>query len=332
MSDLAPEMDDEFEEDLEDEALDEQPDDEAPVSIEDRARAMGWKPQSEYRGDPRRWTDAATFIAHGEEELPILRDQNRRMSERLARNEGQMATMQKSLTEQAQAVKDAIALARRADEAGYQRALRELKAQEREAASTGDVETFDQVQEQIKALETTRATVETPAAPVEDPPAAPPPQALAPEINAFIRENADWFNDATRPYLRDAMIAMHNAVIKEDSTVPVAEQLVLAKERMAAAYPEILGDEDGEQMPAPTPPRRPARRPASALPPSAPVPPRRPGASPFDAITDQVERDEAKRAFESLKRHDPDMTAREYMTIYSNPHVDTLELRRQRKK
>ncbi len=331
MSEAADDLDDDFDDTIDaDEGLDEQPDDEAPVSIEDRARAMGWKPQSEYRGDPRRWTDAATFIAHGEEELPILRDQNRRMSERLARNEGQMATMQKSLTEQAQAVKDAIALARRADEAGYQRALRELKAQEREAASTGDVETFDQVQEQIKALETTRAAVEAPAAPVEDPPAAPPPQALAPEINAFIRENADWFNDATRPYLRDAMIAMHNAVIKEDSSVPVAEQLVLAKERMAAAYPEILGD--GEEMPEPAPRPRPARRPASALPPSPPQPPRRPGASPFDTIADPAERDEAKRAYASIKRQDPDITPAEYMKMYDNPHIDALELRRQRKK
>ena len=76
--------DDLFDPNAPDDEEDGEDDDPPEITLEQRARAMGWKPLAEYRGDPRRWTDAAEFIRKGEEELPVLRDQSRR----IGRNNG----------------------------------------------------------------------------------------------------------------------------------------------------------------------------------------------------------------------------------------------------
>ncbi len=315
---------------------------ETEVSVEDRARAMGWKPlpadphnptRDEYRGDPRLHRSADEFIAHGEREWPVLRESNRRMSEKLARLEPEVGTLRNTIAEQKEAIAAAMTLARRADQRGYDRAVTELKEQRRAAVEAGDVEAHDQVQEQIDTMERERAKAEEPAAPTPTPEPTPEPKRPIPEIEAFIQANP-WFNDARRPYLQTAMIGMHNAVIAEKRIGPLADQLAEALERLQAAYPEIApaaAETDEDEMPQPPAPR-PARRAPSALPPSAPMGQRRAAVSPIDRIADTAERAQARQAFLSMKRQDPDFTEGEYMALYDDPHADALELRRQRKK
>lgn len=330
MSHLEPDLDDE---EIDDADLG-PTDDDAPLSGPERARVMGWKPFDEYRGDPRKWTDWQEFIRKGEEELPVMRDNNRRMVDRLARTDVELTTLRETVASQKTAIDSAIALAKRADERGYQRGLQELKDRQKEAFRAGDEDAFDAVQEQIDAAEAARA------ADVAPPPPAPPPPpvdaarpALDPAISAFVAKHKEWFSDASRPYLQTAMIGMHNAEIAEDPSVPVAEQLERAYDRMVAAYPEIAPAGDEHLADDPPPPRREARRQPSVLPPSRGVAPRRPGAgSPIDKIADPTERADVRRAFESIKRHDPGMTEAEYMTIYNDPRADAVALVNARKK
>jgi hypothetical protein len=338
---------DEVDEGLEDDADGEA--DPPPVSGEDRARAMGWKPRAEYRGDPRRWTDWPEFLQKGEEELPILRDQNRRMSERLARLEPQVETLRQTVSEQAAAIKRAESTAQRADEAGYQRALRELKDQQRAAVREGDEETYDAVQEQIDAMEAKRAETQAPApAPAE----ASPPNGRDPAIEAFVAANAQWFNDTTRPYLRAGIIANHNVIIQENNAkglgLSVAQQLERAKARLVRDYPDDFprehratpppaeeDDEEIEEVADPAPRRQaPARRTAGVLAPSgAPLGEgqgRRRPADPFDRL-DPADRADARAAYLRARANDPKMPASEYVELVLNPHADALELRHKRK-
>lgn len=306
--------------------------------LEARARQMGWKPFEEYRGPPGRWSDARAFIAHGEDTLPILRDQNRRMSEKLVNVDGEMGgmrteieTLRNTIAEQSQAVKDAIALARRADQSGYNRALRELQTELREAVVHGDTVAFDQVQEQIDALVQTREADREEAPPAPPPPPAPrdqEPAPLDPAIPAFIAANP-WFN--TDPQLAKAMIAMHNVVIGESPRLPIADQLARALERMKKIYPQ-LADEEELEMPEEQEEQRPRARPrADVLTPREGARPRERAAGTINSIADAAERTEAKRAFASLQRQDPGITEAEYMRLYEDPHADVLELRKQRK-
>ena len=51
--------------------------------IEQKAKAMGWSPQEEFRGDPDKWIDAAKFVARGENIMPILKENLDRALEKL---------------------------------------------------------------------------------------------------------------------------------------------------------------------------------------------------------------------------------------------------------
>ena len=51
-------------------------------TLEDRAAQMGWVPVDKFRGDPAHWVDAETFVKKGEEVMPILRANNRRLEEK----------------------------------------------------------------------------------------------------------------------------------------------------------------------------------------------------------------------------------------------------------
>lgn len=343
MSNIDPAYDnlDDADEDLElpgegdDEHDDRQDDEDDEVSGEARARAMGWKPLAEYRGDPRAWTDWQEFLRKGEEVLPVMRDQNRRMSERIVRNENEIARLNASLEDQKKAVRDAITLARSANDAGYKRAIAELKAERRAAAEAGEADVVDAVQEQIDAMEEERRKVAEPAAEEPEPPAETAAPAQPREIVAFIAANP-WFNDTTRQYLREAMVTQHRAVMIKHPTMALVDQLEEARARLAADYPEIDGDDDVAE-PTPRAPRAPAppRARQQLTPTNRPIPRQPSGGdrtSPFDRIEDPAERAVAKSAYERIKRADPGMTAGEYMKLYDNPHLDALQLRRERKK
>lgn len=316
-----------------------------PVTAEQRAKAMGWKPlpadprnpqPNEYRGDPRRWTDAATFIAHGEEELPILRDQNRRMSEKLARlDPAEIETMRNTIAQQAVALKRAESIALRADKAGYDRALAELKTKQREAVETGDTVGFDQVQEQIDAAIAARAEVEKVPDPEPAPPPAPATEGRWPETTAFLAENP-WFQ--TDAVLQSAMIKAHEAMVTLHPNIGRVEGYARAKAQVVEAYPDRfpsdqLEDEPVAREPEPAPARQPSRQPARAavLAPSAPVAPGERRKSPFDLIPEE-ERADARAGFEYARKGDSELPASEYVALYLNPKLNPIELRERRKK
>jgi len=54
--------------------------DEALIS---EAREMGWKPQSEYQGDPAKWKDARAWVDSGNRVLPLVRKENRTLRTQL---------------------------------------------------------------------------------------------------------------------------------------------------------------------------------------------------------------------------------------------------------
>lgn len=297
------------------------------ISDEDRARAMGWKPRDEYHGEPRRWTDAETFIRKGEQELPVLRDQNRRMSEKLVK-------LERTVSEQTKAVAEAMQLARTADTRGYERAKAELLEQRRQAVAEGNTEAFDQAQERIDAMEAERAKA------AAAPPVVPTPD-LSPETQEFF-DNNPWFRSDKR--LREAMIAEHQAVLNTRPHLTLSEQYTLAKKRVVEAFPDSFPNEvtmPRTELPTPSqqlheaePPasvpttqRRPVLRPA--LEPTARHTPRT--SDPFMRIADETERQDARAAFATIAKYDPKATADEYVSIYLEPHGDVLALRANRR-
>lgn len=292
-----------------------------------RARTMGWKPWGTTRVSAEEFVGAKEFIRRGEASLPMLRRNNRDLSARLAKSEGKLATLELTVSEQKEALDAAMALARRADNNGYQRGLRELKAKQREAVETGDTAAYDQVSEQIEVLETERAKVIEPAPRA---PAAPAkPEYADPNAQAYadFYEANPWFNSDTE--LREEMIDQHNKVLRRNPKMPLAEQLDRAAVAVKKEFPDRFGspedleelEEEEELEPAPR------ARPASAVqrPRGTPVNPPRRRTVGFDSIPDPADREEAKKAFASLKRQYPDLEVDDYLKLYNDPHSDVLE-------
>lgn len=309
------------------------------VSIEAQARARGWKPLEEFNGPPSRWRTAEEFLRIGDSDNRILREEVRRLGTQNERLERQVGDLLNSAEEQREALSEMRELARRADERGYARALADLKAQRKEAVEEGNTALFDQLDEQVRELETERArpTAPTPApTPTPTPPPAPEPApTIAPEIVAFSEANP-WFQ--TDQELNRVMLANFSAVQVRYPGWPLADLLEEAKQRTADEFPhkaatmgvELQETDEGDDN-APAPPPRPApRRSGTVARPNGQGPGRRRAPSGWDTITDPAERAQAQAAFERIKKSDPDYTVAEYLAVYNDPHADAIELRRQR--
>lgn len=102
------------------------PEGDAPLSAEDRAMAMGWTPKGQFKGDPEKWVDAETFVKRGEEFLPFLKANNRRLEQALERTRADLSKLAEFHSKTA--------------EREYKRALQDIEARIAEATATGDAQ------------------------------------------------------------------------------------------------------------------------------------------------------------------------------------------------
>jgi hypothetical protein len=297
------------------------PEPSADAAIEARAREMGWKPLVEYRGPPGRWQPAADFIQRGENILPIVRDQNRRLTERVGKLEGEISGLRSSAAEQLQIIKDLRDLGQRQNKAGYDRAMAEINAKKTQARASGDVEAYAQLVEQAEALGPAPPPQPTATAAEPAKPATPTPPPLSEATKAFFDANSWFQSDA---FLQRKMVDAHLDVMQEGEIVSESEQYAEAKQRIMDAYPERFGGQPPVPRPAPTP--RPAARRAAAVARPTAEPPAPPAVgTTINSITDPAERAEARAAFDRMKRQGIFKTEAEYMALYTDPHGDVLE-------
>lgn len=106
-----------------------------PSEIEKRASRMGWRPKEEFRGDPNRWIDAEGFVDRTERELPIAL--------------GTIKTLERRLADTEATIHQFAAYAKTTEERAYQRALKSLQKEQRDAVAVGDTDKFDAAQKEI---------------------------------------------------------------------------------------------------------------------------------------------------------------------------------------
>jgi len=69
----------------------------AEVDVETQARALGWSPKDHFKGDPRHWVDAETYLNRGEQIMPILRQNNRKLEGELTATKSELAALKERL-------------------------------------------------------------------------------------------------------------------------------------------------------------------------------------------------------------------------------------------
>jgi len=123
------------------------------AAIEKEARSMGWRPEEDWDGPPGKWLDAKTFVEKGEQILPILRANNKKMREELLTRDKDLATLRESL---ASANKAISALKKSYTEATKREvdiALADLREQFKQAREVGDVDLELKVKKNLDTLE-----------------------------------------------------------------------------------------------------------------------------------------------------------------------------------
>jgi hypothetical protein len=152
-----------------------------PVQINDveaKARRLGWLPKEEFRGDPTRWKPADEYVEYGESILPIVRQNNEVLHDRLARQERDLADAKQVLYEMRE-------MSRRAEQRVRDQVLAEVEAEKRAAVETADTQRYDAAQARMRQMDAPAVAGYLQA------PAHPP--YIDPVITQWVGENS-WFN------------------------------------------------------------------------------------------------------------------------------------------
>lgn len=130
--------------------------------VETRARSMGWKPKTEWAGPQDKWVDATEFVQRGEQVIPIIKSENRRLHETVEQQNARIARQDAELAE----LKTSIETLKNFNTEMSAERVKNMRAQIakeiKEARESGDVERelelTDQLDEATTALKEAKTT------------------------------------------------------------------------------------------------------------------------------------------------------------------------------
>lgn len=270
-----------------------------PTADEARARRMGWRPESEYRGSPNAWLPADAFLEKVQNEVPVLRERNRYLDDRVQSQDRRQAEMQATINEQGEALREMLARTRNADQRTFEDKRNDIKRRMREATANADVAAHAAAEADLDTLDRQRQPAPQqqqqqerprPVAQQEQP--APQPQ-VSPTIQQWIRDN-DWFNKV--PKLNVLAVTAHGENIQNGMSE--ADSLDAVRSEIERRFPEHF--ENARRSAAPS-----VRTPASA----------NGGKKPAGKTVHDLPQ-EAKDALARLKRLIPGYKDEEYLKDY----------------
>ncbi len=301
------------------------PDDPQDRDYEAEARQLGWHPLNEFRGKIEDWVDAETFISRGEQQLPIMRENNRKLTTRVRQADDANAELRRQMGEMSESLSTMRTMLERGQEVGYQRAKAEFEEQMRVAVRNGDEASFDKIRGDMQRLDAQHDEIKAPVVSRETPKpdAAPKGPKATPEFQNWFDDNKDWVQaDQT---LGNAAIAAERELRASDDVLSEAELWDRVTEMVQTKYPRRFAAATGSAPPVPESqaPAQP-RRAAAVLTPSGGASFSQAKKGGIASIQDPEERKMAQAAFSSIKRGIPDYTEAEYMKVYVNPSADTV--------
>lgn len=158
------------------------------AEIEAEARKMGWRPREEFSGDDKDFIDAPEFVRRGQEVLPIVRADNRRLHREIetikSNHQREIEELRNSVTEF-----QTITRTNTAESAKARRS--EIASQIKQAREDGDVEKELELKEEYDELgQVIKAAVDNNAEANKKPARAKP----HPDFEEWKSEN-DWYGE-----------------------------------------------------------------------------------------------------------------------------------------
>jgi len=231
---------------------------------EERARTMGWFPEDEWDEEraertgmkkPAKFLSAEDFITKVEGELPILRQTNRALGDKVTRLEKEVTetstSLQGKIDDLSLLVEDMHRSNREIGKRAYEKGLREAQAIKKQAIEEGDHDAVDKADQTIADLEAVKPSDEDPPARASD---DRPPQngsdrtpRLEPEMQSWINANPWFMRDAT---LNAFVIEEHGILMQERPGVPEHELLDEVKQKAIDTFPRKFGKNPRRSAPA----------------------------------------------------------------------------------
>ena len=208
-----------------------------PVEIE--ARADGWVPKEEYRGNESDWVDAETFVERGRQINPILRANNARLKKEL---EAERKRFEKELEDMRKSTEDVKTFIQEANERKVQnleKQLKELRAARSEATAQEDHEKAADIEEQIDKVKEAVTAAKAPA-----PEPQPKPQdnvEVTPEMQTWFGNN-QWFDSPDYQEETALVATLGRTIRQKHPTVNGVEFLQMLDEAIDKYVPEVRGN------------------------------------------------------------------------------------------
>lgn len=166
--------------------------------VEQTARDMGWRPKEEFRGDEANWVDAETFVSRGENFLPILRANNKKLADELQETRHRLDEATTLIKSTQASVEDLKKFHTSETARQVEQARKDLITQITAAREAGDTESEIALTEQLADVRAAQREAKKEGAPAPAAaPAAPAQPAEAPEFTAW-REANPWFKEKPR--------------------------------------------------------------------------------------------------------------------------------------
>lgn len=192
------------------------------------AKEMGWVPKEEFRGNPDRWKPAQQFVEDGENILPIVRAENKRLKDKLDSVEKDYATRFERLDKAAQ-------VTIKAAKAQFDRELAALQTQRDEAVKAGDLQAFKATEKQITDHTANAPKVED----FEEKPKAADAPANDDTVLAKWQDTNKWYG--TDDTLTEAAIGISQRLLMQNPNITMADNLRRTDEELAKRFPLKFG-------------------------------------------------------------------------------------------
>lgn len=210
-------------------------DDSTPEEME-RAKGLGWKSPKEWKGEPPKngFKKAKDFIAHGEEVLPIVQSQNKKLERELADAKKELAEFKR---DQAKKLENMERMSRAALKQQRERLQEQYEAVKEAAVEVGDKEAYRKADKQQKeALDKFDEAVAEKKEDKKDDQKAEMPKA----VEDWVKENA-WFEEDEEA--KAVAITRHGKLLRDHPTWSLEKNLEEVRKYIAKRFPEHFEEE-----------------------------------------------------------------------------------------
>lgn len=184
---------------------DNEPEDFEVLAAEREASARGWVPKDQYKGDPNKWVDAATFNDRGKRFNSNLQRELEAVKRELQQFKGTAAAFAKH---QAEIIEQ--------KDRDLADAIKALKVQRSQASREGEDELAVELDDRIDALKQQRGELKKVETQPQQPPSGVPDPANDPVLLEWIEDGNSWFQDD--PKLAKYAVALGEEMLRGGET------------------------------------------------------------------------------------------------------------------